>query len=177
MKIRHIKVSGDVATPLPDSKSDKATHSISLSNAKYDLYTSSKYFKVVEGFPMEKTEEELDAQEISGQKENAKKDCDLLYKDLRRNFNVADGEIYEFDIEALLLFDSQVKNKASDIKVKEKGKKIKAMTKSKSTSLMNGVNIYLESLSDAYNLDWDLIESEDYTLPNLTALKEAQEAI
>lgn len=101
--------------------------------------------------------------------------CDELYKSLRKSFYIQESEVYEFDIEALLLFDNQLKNKTSDIKVKEKGSKIKPLTKSKSTAIMTKVNIYLESISDAYNLDWDLVEAGDYSLPNLTAIKEAQD--
>ena len=122
------------------------------------------------------TESQLIEKEDKRVKDQAKKDCDNLYKQLRKSFYIQETEVYEFDIEALLLFDSQLKNKTSDIKVKEKGSKIKPLTKTKSTNIMTKVNTYLESISDAHSLDWDLIELEDYTLPNLTAIKEAQEA-
>ena len=61
MKTRYLKVTNETATPLPDKLQDIATHSLSLSNEQYDLYTNADYFKVVDGEPFAKTQDELDA--------------------------------------------------------------------------------------------------------------------
>lgn len=61
MKTRYFKVIGNIAKPLPDRLKDESTHSLELSNAKYDSYTNADYFKVVDGKPKEKTQDELDA--------------------------------------------------------------------------------------------------------------------
>jgi len=72
MKIRHIQVTGDIAKPLPDHKADRATHQLNLTNAQYDTYVNHTYFKVVNGAPVAKTQEEVDAQIAESQKRNAK---------------------------------------------------------------------------------------------------------
>jgi len=73
MKIRHIQVIGDIAKPLPDRLADRATHQLNLTNEKYDKYVNPTYFKVVDGAPVAKTQEELDIQLAEAQKRNAKK--------------------------------------------------------------------------------------------------------
>jgi len=72
MKIRYIQVIGDIAKPLVDHKANQATHQLNLTNAKYDAYVNYTYFKVVEGAPVAKTKEELDAMAVIAQKRNAK---------------------------------------------------------------------------------------------------------
>lgn len=73
MKIRHIQVIGDIAKPLPDRLANRATHQLNLTNEKYDKYVNPTYFKVIDGAPVVKTQEELDIQLAEAQKRNAKK--------------------------------------------------------------------------------------------------------
>jgi hypothetical protein len=74
MKIRHIQVIGEIAQPLPDHKASQATHQLNLTNDKYDTYVNSTYFKVVEGAPVVKTQEEIDAQIAESDYRNAKQE-------------------------------------------------------------------------------------------------------
>ncbi len=73
MKKRYLKVSGDVATPLPNKDKDKATHNLDLSDSKYKAYTSSKYFVVVSGEPREKTKAEFESDKTDKEKADALK--------------------------------------------------------------------------------------------------------
>lgn len=75
MKIRHVRVSGDIARCLPDSMADQATHSINLANTKYPEAVHDNYFIVEDGVPREKTQEEKDAYEalLLEQAETARK--------------------------------------------------------------------------------------------------------
>jgi len=74
MEIRHIQVIGDIAKPLPDHKASQATHQLNLTNDKYDTYVNSTYFKVIEGAPLAKTQEEIDAQIAESDYRNAKQE-------------------------------------------------------------------------------------------------------
>ena len=74
MKIRYIQVIGDIAKPLPDHKASQATHQLNLTNDKYDTYVNSTYFKVIEGAPFAKTQEEIDAQIAESDYRNAKQE-------------------------------------------------------------------------------------------------------
>ena len=74
MKIRYIQVIGDIAKPLVDHKANQATHQLNLTNDKYDTYVNSTYFKVIEGAPLAKTQEEIDAQIAESDYRNAKQE-------------------------------------------------------------------------------------------------------
>jgi hypothetical protein len=177
MATRYLIVNGDIAKPIPERMAELSTHTLDLTDEQMKKSGSTDAWKVVDGQPVLKTDEERQVDDVNNQKKQAKKDADRLYKELRKTFYIVDGETYEFDVEALLLFDSQVKNKESDIKVKEKGKKIKKTSKVKSIDIMTKVSAYLESISEAYNADYDLIDALDFTMPNLMAIKVAQEAL
>jgi hypothetical protein len=175
---RYLIVSGDKVKPIPARMSAKATHTVELTVEQMKKSGSRSDWKVVNGLPVLKTDAEREAEELAFKKAQAKKDCYTLYKELRKNFLIQETEVYEFDLEALLLFDSQVKNKADNIKVKQKKQKIKSLSKSKSTAIMGKVNTYLEELANAYNFDWQFIEDgTDFSMPNLKAIQTAQEAL
>lgn len=63
MKIRKVRVNGDVATCLPDNATD-FTHEVNLTNAEYDKAVNSSYFKVVDGDPVVKTQADRDADQL-----------------------------------------------------------------------------------------------------------------
>ena len=177
MAIRYLIVNGDTAKPIPKRMAELSTHTLELTDEQIKKSGSPDAWKVVDGQPVLKTDEERQVDDVNNQKKQAKKDAASLYKELRKTFYIVEGETYEFDIEALLLFDSQVKNKESDIKVKEKGKKINKTSKVKSIDIMTKVSAYLESISEAYNADFDDIETGDLSLTNLKSIESDQEAL
>jgi len=61
MKIRKVRVTGSRARCLPDDATD-FTHEVNLTNAKYPKAVHDNYFKVVDGEPVEKTQDDLDAE-------------------------------------------------------------------------------------------------------------------
>ncbi len=67
MKIRKIRVEGDVAICLSDDATNY-THEVNLANSKYDLAVNDSYFKVVDGAPVQKTQEDLDAEQLVADK-------------------------------------------------------------------------------------------------------------
>ncbi len=73
MKTRYIKVTGDTAKPLPDRLQDESTHSLVLTDEQYASCVNPTYFKVVDGEPVVKSQEELDEMAAVVQKENDRK--------------------------------------------------------------------------------------------------------
>lgn len=66
------------STPLPDRLKDQATHSIELSAAKYEEYTSSEHFtetRVKTAAELKAQDEQDAAQEVTNQKEQLKRSC------------------------------------------------------------------------------------------------------
>lgn len=59
MPKRYIRVSGSTATPLPDRLQHTATHSLELTDEQYASHVGSHYFKVVDGEPVAKSDEEV----------------------------------------------------------------------------------------------------------------------
>jgi predicted RNA-binding protein Jag len=167
MKIRHIQVIGDIAKPLPDHKASQATHQLNLTNEKYDTYVNDTYFKVVEGAPVAKTQEEIDAQIAESQKRNAIKEAENLYKELKCDRIINHNGI-EYDLKDSFEFDFQRK-KGGDVRVKVKDGKTKVMTKQDTDDLETALFTYLNDLATDFDADMDLIEAGDYTLPNLKA--------
>ena len=56
--IRFVKVTGDKAIPLPDSKADQATHEIECTEEQYNKAVNSDYFVVENGEPRHPTAQE-----------------------------------------------------------------------------------------------------------------------
>lgn len=69
MKIRKVRVTGSKARCLPDDATD-FTHEVNLTNAKYPKAVHDNYFKVVDGEPVEKTQDDLDADQLVTDKAN-----------------------------------------------------------------------------------------------------------
>lgn len=88
MKTRHLKVTGEIVKPLPDSKSDQATHSIILTDEDYSRCVNSTYFKLVNGEPATKPIEEWEAESIA--KKNVAYDKSL--KSICESYQHNEGE-------------------------------------------------------------------------------------
>ena len=164
MKIRHIQVIGDIAKPLPDRLAEKATHQLNLTNEKYDTYVNPTYFKVIDGEPVAKTQEELDAQEAENAKNNARNQAEALYKELKA-IRVING----FDLSDTFEFDYQRK-KGGEIRLKLKDGKTIIKTKQETEDSETALFSYLNSVADALDNDLDAIEAGDYSLTNLKHL-------
>lgn len=80
------------STPLPERLKDSATHSIELSDAKYELYTSSKYFTETRV----KTAAELKAEEAAEAKENTRKDAKTARNEALNTLTVThNGNVFQ----------------------------------------------------------------------------------
>lgn len=80
------------STPLPDHEKDRATHSIELSAAKYEAYTSSDYFTATRV----KTAAELKAQDAEEAKENARQEAKTIRNEALQSLTVElDGNVFQ----------------------------------------------------------------------------------
>lgn len=165
MKTRYLKVQGDVATPLPDRLQDKATHSLELTNAKYDAYVSPFYFKVIDGLPVAKTQAEIDADQLEKDKQNAINEANALYKQLKQN-RVING----YDLTDSFEFDFQRKQNGN-VRLKKASGKTEVKTKQETDALEASLFSYLNNVADALDADMDAIELGDFSLSNLKALE------
>lgn len=79
MPKRYIRVSGSIATPLPDRLQHTATHSLELTDEQYASHVGPHYFKVVDGEPVAKTQADLNADALAQAEEDKLKNIDSLW--------------------------------------------------------------------------------------------------
>lgn len=168
---RPVKVVGDQVIPLPERLASKATHSIELTAEQYKTYTSSRYFKVVDGQPVVKTLEEVEAEKTAQLKEQATKEAVSLAKQLKATPEVTEGsDTYVFTELSQTLFLAQYMNSETDIRVRRKSKKAEKMTKSKAMLIFAKLSLFHNAVEDALELDLEAIDAGDYTCGNLKGL-------
>lgn len=165
MKTRYIKVQGDTATPLPDRLQAESTHSLELTNENYDAFVSPFYFKVVNGAPVAKTQAEIDADKLSLEKENAIKEAEQLYNQLKEH-----RTINGYDLSDMFSFDYQRRN-LPNVRVKIAGGKTEVKPVAETDDLADALNNYLNTCADALDADIDDIENGIFTLTNLKAIE------
>lgn len=171
MKTRYFIVSGDIAKPIPDRMQDKATHSLSLTNEFYNKYSGSyRYFKVIDGVPVAKTQEEIDIDEAQALKDNAIQDAESLYEVIKNNCCVDyNGETY--DLSDNISLEHQQRKQLQNVGTKLKKGKVKFLQKSDSDAIEDLLFTKRTSAAIAFNADMDAIELGDYSLSNLKALQ------
>jgi hypothetical protein len=175
---RPVKVVGDRVIPLPERLANKATHMVELSDIQYNTYTSPRYFKLVDGTPVAKTQVEVDAEELQAKKDQASKLARKLADELKSTPNIDEsGEVYQFNQLSQTLFLAQYMNNDVDIRVKRKGKKSEKMNKAKAGLIFSKLSSLHNSIEDALEADLDAIELEDYSMSNLTTIEATQKGL
>jgi hypothetical protein len=176
MKDRFVKVvNGDVKLA---KSADGGFTKIVVVDSEFSDSGVPSWWVIDTGEVRKPTQAELDLRHTERSKASAKEQLNGLYKQLRGNISIEDGgEIYSFDEPSKLAILEQVKKKASGIKVYERGKKINKLSKVRADALVTNLEAHLDTLADAYNDDFDLIEISDFTIPNLTAIELAQKAL
>lgn len=175
---RYLIVSGDTAKPIPEKHKAKATHTLELTAEQMKTHVSPKYFKVVDGQPVAKTLEEVQAEDLANKKAFMKKEAYRLADSLKSDFVVQnEGEKHEFNRLSQTLFLAQFVTKDNDIRVRVKGKKSIKVSKTQASSIFAEISALHNSIEDALEADLDAIETSDFSLSNLAAIKAAQEAL
>lgn len=180
MKTRYLKVQGDVATPLPDRLQAESTHSLELTNAKYDAYTSPFYFKVVNGEPVEKTQAEIDADQLAKDKIQAQKDAWQTYRSIVTDVICeANGEKYVFDSLSLTLYLAQYTHtNGTGFKWKPKDKSQRHLTRPEAEALYASLTTVINDAFDAYDADrTEILDNDNLSLSNLATVKASQDAL
>ena len=175
---RYLIVSGDQVKPIPARMSAKATHQVELTAEQMRVSGSPNDWKVVAGQPVLKIVQEKQDEALAKKKAQYIKEAYKLADDLKGDIIVQnEGEKHEFNRLSQTLFLAQFVTKDTDIRIRAKGKKSIKVNKTQAASIFAEIAALHNSIEDALEADLDAIAAGTFTLSNLNAIKDAQEAL
>lgn len=177
---RYLIVSGDKAKPIPSRMAAKATHTVELTVEQMKNSGSPDAWKVINGQPVLKTDEERQTEVSTIQKRQAQEIAFKLADKVKQAFiTERGGKIYEFSPYSQLSFRIEYKSMADTdkIRVRVKGEKSVKLNKANADLLYSLLEAHSEAVEDALEDDIDAIKTGDFSLSNLKAIKAAQEAL
>lgn len=180
MPIRYLIVSDDLAKPIPDRMANLATHTVELNVDQMKQSGSAKDWKVVDGQPVLKTQEEKDAEDLSIQKVQTRNLAYDLADKLKPSFiTERNGKIYEFSAYSQMLFRTKYNRMGEDdtIRIRVKDSKSVNLNKNNADLLFSLLEAHDDNVETALEDDIDAIKTGDFSLSNLKAIKQEQDAL